>query len=550
MEAIQTNFGRFSIPNQTRFALLKSWKLRFVLVLVFLIVSIVYCLPNLIEPKGALKKYLPSDKIHLGLDLQGGMHLLLELDTGKLITNVTERKANRFKDAMIRDGIRFLSLDRKENGLSVTIRPEQKEKLYNLVGKEFADFKAGATRAEGETLHVEFLFLEREKTDVMENAVHQALETIRNRIDQFGVTEPVIVQQGENQILVQLPGIKDPERALELIGKTAQLEFKLVDEDGSAKVSGTTAPEGSELLALRSRNRDTGITTTTPLLLKKQVLLTGETLTDARVRIGGDMGHEPYVAIEFSDEGARIFDQITAQNVGKRLAIILDNTVYSAPVIRERISGGKASITGGFTMDEAKDLAIVLRAGALPAPVKVVQNITIGPSLGKDSIRKGVQAALLGAVLVLLFMLFYYRLSGIIANVALMLNLIFLLGAFSALKATMTLPGIAGIILTMGMGVDSNVLIFERIREELRLGKTVRAAVDAGYQKAWVTIFDSHITTLITTFVLFIFGTGPIKGFAVTLSIGIIINLFTAVFGSKTIFDWILTKMKPRRLSI
>jgi preprotein translocase subunit SecD len=284
--------------------------------------------------------------------------------------------------------------------------------------------------------------------------------------------------------------------------------------------------------------------------LKKETLLSGELLTDERGRIGGELGNEPYVAIEFNSEGARIFDRVTAENIGKRIAIILDNTVYSAPVVRERISGGKASITGGFTMDEAKDLAIVLRAGALPAPVQVVQNITIGPTLGQDSIRKGINATILGGLLVVIFMIFYYRLSGVIANIALLLNLIYLLGAFSALKATLTLPGIAGIILTIGMGVDSNVLIFERIREELRLGKTVRAAVDSGYQKAWVTIFDSHITTLITACVLFIFGTGPVKGFAITLIIGMIINLFTAVFGSKTMFDYILTKYRPRRLSI
>jgi preprotein translocase subunit SecD len=284
--------------------------------------------------------------------------------------------------------------------------------------------------------------------------------------------------------------------------------------------------------------------------LKKQALLTGELLTDAKVSIGGEFRNEPYVGIEFNSEGARIFDKITSENVGKRLAIVLDNTVYSAPVVKERISGGRASITGGFTMEEAKDLAIVLRAGALPAPVKVVQNITIGPTLGQDSIRQGIRATILGALLVIVFMIIYYRWSGVIANFALLLNLLYLLGAFSALKATMTLPGIAGIALTIGMGVDSNVLIFERIREELRLGKTVRAAVDAGYSKAWVAIFDSHITTLITAAVLFIFGTGPIKGFAITLIIGMIINLFTAVLGSKAIFDWILQKFRPRTLSI
>jgi preprotein translocase subunit SecD len=529
---------------------LKSLKLRAILILVFLAVSVIYCLPNVWEPQGVWKQYLPSDKIHLGLDLKGGMHLLLELDTAKMMENLVDRKFNSFKDGMIRDGIRFLALDKRETSVSVTIRADQKEKLYNLVGKEFPDLKAGATRTEGDSFTAEFVWLEKEMASIKENAVHQALETIRNRIDQFGVSEPVIVQQGERQILVQLPGVKDPERALELIGRTAQLEFKLVDEENSAKAASGAIPEGDELLMEKRRNRETGIITTTPILLKKQALLTGDLLTNAKVGIGSGLGSEIRTDIEFNSEGARLFEKITGENVGKRIAIVLDNTVYSAPVVKERISGGKAQISGSFTMDEAKDLAIVLRAGALPAPVKIIQNITIGPTLGQDSIRKGIQAAVLGAILVIIFMVFYYRYSGLVADIALFLNLIYLLGAFSALKATMTLPGIAGIILTMGIGVDTNVIIFERIREELRLGKTVRAAIDGGYSKAWLTIFDAHITTLITTFILFIFGTGPIKGFAVTLSVGIIINLFTAVFGSKVIFDWIVEKYKPRSLSI
>ena len=530
--------------------MLKSLKLRAILILIFLVISVVFLLPNIIEPEGAWKRYLPSDKIRLGLDLKGGMHLLLALDTEKMLDHMVERKFNGLKDGMIRDGVRFVGLDKKPEGITVSVKADQKDKLYNLLGKEFPDLKPGSTRTEGDTLIVPLMFVEREIANLKENALRQALETIRNRIDQFGVSEPVIVQQGENQILIQLPGIKEPERALELIGRTAQLEFKLVDEENAARASAGQVPEGDEIMTLKSRNRETGVVTTTPILLKKQTLLTGDALTDARVSIGGEFRSEAYVGIEFNSEGARVFERITGENVGKRIAIILDNTVYSAPVVKERISGGKASITGGFSMDEAKDLAIVLRAGALPAPVNVMQNITIGPTLGQDSIRKGVRAALLGGILIIAFMIYYYRASGIIANVAMFLNLIFLLCAFTAMKATMTLPGIAGIILTMGMGVDTNVLIFERIREELRLGKTVRAAVDGGYSKAWVTIFDAHITTLITTFVLFIFGTGPIKGFAVTLSIGIIINLFTAVFGSKTIFDWILQKYKPRSLSI
>ena len=530
--------------------MIKSLKFRAILILVFLLVSLIYLLPNVVELEGAWRKYFPSDKIHLGLDLKGGMHLLLALDTTKLMEHMMDRKFNQLKDGMIREGIRFMGLDKGTDHITVIIKGDQREKFYNLIGKELPDMKAAVSRTEGDNVVLDLSYSEKEVMSLKDNAIHQALETIRNRIDQFGVSEPVIVQQGENNILVELPGVKDPERALELIGKTAQLEFKLVDEENAAKADTGVIPEGDELLMMKSRNRDTGVVMTTPILVKKQTLLTGDTLTDARVRIGGEFRNEPYVAIEFNSEGSRVFDRITGDNVGKRIAIILDNVVYSAPVVRERISGGKAQISGGFTADEAKDLAIVLRAGALPAPVNVIQNITIGPTLGQDSIRQGVRAAVLGGLLVILFMVFYYRASGIVADIALFLNLIYLLGAFTALRATMTLPGIAGIILTIGMGVDTNVLIFERIREELRLGKTVRAAIDGGYSKAWVTIFDAHITTLITTFVLFIFGTGPIKGFAVTLAIGIIINLFTAVFGSKTIFDWILGKYKPRSLSI
>lgn len=531
--------------------MIKSLKLRFVLILVFLVLSIIFCLPNIVDLEGAWKKYLPSDKIHLGLDLKGGMQLLLELDTAKLMDNIVERKVNGLKDAMIMEGVRFLGIDKKGTSILVAIRPDQREKLFNVVGTKFSDLKTGTPRTEGDLMHIDFLIPDKDLASIKDNAVNQALETIRNRIDQFGVSEPVIIKQGENQILVQLPGVKDPQRALELIGKTAQLEFKLVDEAATASGGAGPISPDDEVLKIRSKNRETGVETTAPIVLKKQALLTGELLTDARVQMGGrDIGSEISVSLEFNAEGARIFDKVTAENVGKRLAIVLDNTVYSAPQIRERISGGKASITGGFTVEEAKDLAIVLRAGALPAPVKVAQNITIGPTLGQDSINKGVLATFLGGMLVIIFMVIYYRFSGIIANVALALNLIYLLGVFSAFKATMTLPGIAGIALTIGMGVDSNVLIFERIREELRLGKTVRAAVDGGYAKAWVAIFDSHITTLITAAVLFVFGTGPIKGFAITLIFGMVINLFTAVFGSKTIFDWIILKFKPRTLSI
>jgi preprotein translocase subunit SecD len=283
--------------------------------------------------------------------------------------------------------------------------------------------------------------------------------------------------------------------------------------------------------------------------VKKKSMITGDLLTDAQVRIDSQF-NQPYVAIEFNSTGARLFDQITAANVGKRFAIVLDNTIYSAPVIRERISGGSAQISGSFTEKEAADLAIVLRAGSLPAPVKIIQNVTVGPSLGEDSIKKGLMAGLIGVLLVVVFMTVYYKASGLVANYGMVLNIIFLMGSLAALGATLTLPGIAAIVLLIGMSVDSNVLIFERIREELRLGKPSKAAVDAGYDKAFLTIMDSHVTTLITAAVLFQFGTGPVKGFAVSLSLGIIINLFTSLVATKVVFDFALNRVNVKRLSI
>lgn len=531
-------------------SVLGSLKFRFGLVAVFLIIAIVYCLPNVVEISGKLKKYLPSEKIRLGLDLRGGIHVLLEMDMDKLMDNFTERKIEALKESMIKEGIRFLDLDRDKFGVKVLLRPEQRDRLLSLIVKEYPEIKLTEEKRHADEIELRFGFPEKMLSEIKENGILQALEIIRNRIDQFGVTEPVIAKQGDERILVQLPGLKSPERALEIIGKTAMLEFKLVDEENMKTYTGGPPPEGSEVLPMRVKSKETGIETKVPILLKKKAVLTGEFLSGAHVRFGGELGSEPYVALEFNSEGARIFERVTGENVGRRLAIVLDDVVYSAPVIKERIPGGKASITGSFTVEEAKDLAIVLRAGALPAPVKVVQNITIGPTLGADSIRSGIRASILGGLLVIGFMIFYYRGSGVIANIALLLNMIYLLGAFSAIKATLTLPGIAGIILTIGMGVDTNVLIFERIREELRLGKTPRAAIDSGFEKAWVTIFDSHVTTLITTFILFLLGTGPIKGFAVTLSMGIIINLFTAVFCSKAIFDFIVMRFRPRSLSI
>jgi len=343
------------------------------------------------------------------------------------------------------------------------------------------------------------------------------------------------------------------------------LEFKMLDEEHKVartlpsrvpagkeeevlKEFGPQIPPEDEILFERHVEKDTGRVTKTPYLVKKRAVLTGDVLTDARVSIGEFQN--AYVSINFDSTGAKLFERITAENVKKRMAIILDNTVYSAPVIQERIGGGRAQITGNFSTEEANDLAIVLRAGALPAPVKIIQDLTVGPSLGRDSIEKGVRSTLVAGAMVILFMVIYYRRSGLIADFALMLNLILLIGLLAGFNATLTLPGIAGIILTIGMGVDSNVLMFERIREELRTGKPVRPAVDAGYDKAFLTILDSHVTTLITGFALFLFGTGPIKGFAVTLCLGIAINLFTALIGTKVIFDLLNRRGQMDRLSI
>jgi preprotein translocase subunit SecD len=385
---------------------------------------------------------------------------------------------------------------------------------------------------------------------LMDNAMDQALETIRNRVDEFGVAEPTIQRQGSRNIVVELPGIKDAARAVQLIGKTARLEFRLVDEQRSVEEAlKGKVPEGAEVLYERKVNKQTGEVTRAPFLIRKQVLLTGDALTDAEVRIGSQF-NEPYVSIEFDREGARRFERITSENVGKRLAIVLDNTVYSAPVIRERIAGGQAQITGSFTFEEASDLAIVLRAGALPAPVRIEYESIVGPSLGQDSIQQGLVAGLIGSSIVVIFMLIYYRLSGVVASIALVLNILLLLAGLGYFHATLTLPGIAGIVLTLGMAVDANVLIFERIREELRLGKPPRAAVEAGFSRAWSAILDGNVTTLIAAAMLFQFGTGPIKGFAVTLSLGLLANLFTAVFVCKFIFDSALAFRPIQRLSI
>jgi preprotein translocase subunit SecD len=511
-----------------------------------------------------LKPVLPNKGITLGLDLQGGIHLVLEVEEDRAVEIAVDRSVATIQDLLVEKKIPVESV--KRTGFTRITLSFQNADLKDQIQKLLDDFPSFyEVESAGDANTVVWELREGEIKRIKDSAINQALETIRNRIDQFGVAEPLIQRQGLKQIVVQLPGIKEPKRAKDLIKETALLEFKMLDEDSKLafdlpqripkgkeeevlKQFEGKIPEGDEILFERVVDKDSGREFRIPYLVKKKVMLAGDVLSDARVAIG--QFNDPYVSVTFDAKGAREFERITTENVKKRMAIVLDNTVYSAPVIQERISGGRAQITGAFTMQEANDLAIVLRAGALPAPLKIIQDLTVGPSLGQDSIDKGIKSTLFAGSMVVLFMVVYYRLSGVIADFALALNLICLIGALAALNATLTLPGIAGIILTIGMGVDSNVLIFERIREELRQGKPVRLAVDGGYDKALLTIIDSHVTTLITGFALFLFGTGPIKGFAVTLCLGIAINLFTALVGTKVIFDCINQRRKVEQLSI
>jgi preprotein translocase subunit SecD len=534
--------------------MLKGIKIRAALVFVVCFLGIFYLLPSLTQNlPDVWQKYLPTDKIHLGLDLQGGTHLVLEVDTEKAVESTIIRLSNDVKETLMSSKVRFIFLEgtKRTDSLFFELPDSASRAAFDKVIKDnYPDLEAVSSEVRGGKDTVSLKIKSKRAEDIKKMVIEQSLETIRNRVDQFGITEPEIIPERNDRIVIQLPGIKDTERAKNLIGKTALLEFKLVDEEKSIdNALRGNVPEGDVIAYENRLDRQTGRRTSTPILLKNRTLLTGGYLESAQVKIG-DRFNEPYVAIKFNAQGAKDFDRITGENVKKRLAIVLDGVVHSAPVIQERISGGDAQITGSFTLDEAKDLAIVLRAGALPAPVNILEERTVGPSLGQDSIDKGIWAAILGGILVGLFMVVYYRLSGIVANVALIMNIVIILGALAAFRATLTLPGIAGIVLIIGMSVDANVLIFERVREELRAGKTPRAAIETGYAKAFMTIFDTNVNALIASLFLFGFGTGPVKGFAVTLSIGIIASLFTAVFVTRIIFDYFIWYRKIESVSV
>jgi preprotein translocase subunit SecD len=531
----------------------KSIKFRAALSAAVCLVAFFYLLPSLTDNLPSLwKDHLTKEKIHLGLDLQGGTHLVLEVDTEKALESSLERTGNNLKEALMENKVRFRNLERKKgNAISLEMQEGAPASGLDTILKDhFPDLEIAASETTGGKETATLRFNAKRASELKKLAVEQSLETIRNRIDQFGVSEPEIIPEGADRIIVQLPGVKDTARAKNLIGKTALLEFKLLDEEHSIDdaLKGNV-PEGSSVMYGYSSDRETGRRGGVPYLVKNKSLMTGESIEAAHMSFGDRFG-EPYVSIKFNPQGAHDFDRITGENVKKRLAIILDGQVHSAPVIQDRISGGQAQITGNFTENEAKDLAIVLRAGSLPAPVNILEERTVGPSLGQDSIEKGIWSTIIGALLVIAFMAVYYNLSGLAADAALLLNIIILLGALAAFRATLTIPGIAGIVLTIGMAVDANVLVFERIREELRGGKTVRAAVEAGYSRAFATVLDAHVTALIAALFLFQFGTGPVKGFAVTLSIGIVVSLFTAFYVTRIVFDYFVVNKRIQKLSI
>ncbi len=462
-----------------------------------------------------------NKKLNLGLDLQGGSYILLEIDTSPLINQKLQSKVIPIKKLLSENEISFQDFLISKESISFLINQEQQSKLKNFFFLKNKENLINNFISEYNTFELDLNFDQNKAIIKFSNygqvslnnaALKQSIEIIRRRIDDIGTKEPTILQRGDKQILVELPGIDNPERVKELLGKTAQLTFRLVSSDDEF---------GSEKLILAETNEE--------LTVNKRVVISGDNLVDAQPKFD-NQSNQPLVIFTLDRLGAQKFGKISTENVGRRLAIILDNNVISAPQIREAITGGSGTISGGFSFQEATDLALLLRSGALPTPIKIVEERTVGPDLGKDSIDAGIFSFIIGFLLVVLYMLYKYKIFGLISNIALISNLILLMGFLTAIEATLTLPGIAGIILTVGMAVDSNVLIYERIREELKTEKSIIHAFDVGYNKAKITVIDSNLTTLIATIMLFIFGSGPVKGFAITLGVGIITTLFSAYF--------------------
>lgn len=534
------------------------WKI--VLVAVLCVLGVAFTLPNFVSEKTAegLPDWLPHKQVNMGLDLQGGSHLLLEVEAAVVVQERLAALVDSVRPALRGKRIGYRNLGQQDGSVTVTIRkPEQMELALTEIRKLAVPVQANAIAgiAGGQDIVVEVVndnqititLTEEAIRERRRSAIEQSIEIVRRRIDELGTREPTIQRQGDERILVQVPGLQDPERLKNILGKTAKMVFRLVDVTTSPMeiLGGARTPPGSELLESDERTADGG--PADMYVVRKRVMVSGDTLVDSAATFQDNM---PVVSFRFDSVGAKRFGDATAKNVGRPFAIVLDRRVISAPVIREPILGGTGIISGNFTVQEVQDLSLLLRAGALPAPLKILEERTVGPALGADSVAAGKIACIIAFVAVMVFMVLSYGIFGLAADLALLINLFLIMGALSVLQATLTLPGIAGIVLTIGMAVDANVLVFERIREEVRTGKTPFAAMEAGYQRAVGTIFDANITTLIAAVILFAMGSGPIKGFSITLGIGIVTSVFTAVVVTRMMLVFWLRRTRPVALPI
>jgi preprotein translocase subunit SecD len=540
-----------------------KWRALSILLIILFCIYYLVGLPDFPKSFAQMKENF-GHQIKLGLDLQGGTHLILQVQVQEAIAQETDQTVDRLTSQLRTKNIHYDEV-RRADDTHILIRnldPGQLSQFRDTISAQYAnvwDLTPTAGDPSGYTLTLRAAAI----AQIKDSTMTQSLETIERRINALGLTEPTIQRRGgrnDNEILVQLPGEGDPTRAKSVIQAGGQLELRLVRDPAvynsqaeALSRHGGVLPPGTELIPGRLESRtSSGVSDTGEgwYLVDRAPVVTGRDLRSAVETRNTNNPGQFQVNFALSPEAARRFGPFTQQNIGQRMAIVLEHRVYSAPVINGRIDDS-GLIEGNFSQETAHDLALVLRAGALPASIKYLEERTVGPSLGADSIRHGVQASVLSLIVVMLFMLVYYRLSGGNAVLALILNLIILLAVLALFGAVLTLPGIAGVILTIGMGVDSNVLVFERIREELRNGKSPGSAVDAGFEKAFVTIIDTHVTTVVSAFFLFLFGTGPIRGFAITLTIGLIANVFTAIYVSKTIFQYHLGKMdRQAELSI
>jgi preprotein translocase subunit SecD len=522
------------------------WKILSVIcVCLFFILA---ALPNILsdDKLDQYPSWLPGGRMNLGLDLQGGSHLLLKVDFDTYLREQLDNLRDEVRLALRKQQIGYRKLVVKGDTVEVDIRPEtlpEGPSVEDLI-KELDP----TLEVEGQEEHYIVRFSPTGLVDKKQQLLEQSITIIDRRINETGTKEPTIQRQGDDRILVQVPGMSDPQQLKNILGTTAKMSFHLVNESVTPdQMRSGIVPPGTRVLPADDNEERLPDGSIARYAVIAKVALSGELLTGANATYSEG---QPVVEFTFNAVGARKFGEITQEHIGKRFAVVLDGKVITAPVIRSAILGGRGIIEGNFTVDAANDLAILLRAGALPAPLDIVEERSVGPSLGADSIDAGQRAAMIGALSVMVFMLLYYGLFGIFANLALVVNIVIIIGLLSLLQATLTLPGIAGMVLTMGMAVDANTLIFERIREESRLGKSPRAAIDQGFRSAFGTILDSNLTTLIAAFLLFYFGTGTIKGFAVTLAIGILSSMFTAILLTRLLISVWFNSVRPKKVPL